>query len=347
MSRVLTAIVAALLLLASVGPLPSGGTATMASAAAGKRTGLHIRWAGYDAATGTLTVDVRWSRKELRRPGDDAGHLTLLARGANGLLAVRHEALDLDRKHRSRHEIRLTAEEQATLDAAGAMLVAATHKHDDEDDGLYDRGWYDLASVGDAASPAPGSARGWASHRPCPGPFSAGEDLSSCMLVGADLASMYLTGANLTDANLSAADLSGATLSDSDLSESDLTRASLIGTTLTGADLTSATATFAGLAQANLAHAILTGADLTGANLYQASLLQANLATANLSRANLMVAALNGADLTNADLSGAILSNANLSFANLTGATLADAILTGALFCETAMPDGTINSANC
>jgi uncharacterized protein YjbI with pentapeptide repeats len=69
-----------------------------------------------------------------------------------------------------------------------------------------------------------------------------------------------------------------------------------------------------------------------------------------------------GADLVNANLSGTIgadtnfaaanLTNANLNgatfnFVNLFGANLANANLTNVAYCETTMPDGTVNNDNC
>ena len=47
------------------------------------------------------------------------------------------------------------------------------------------------------------------------------------------------------------------------------------------------------------------------------------------------------------DLSGANLAGANLAGANLTGADLILPVLTAAVFCNTTMPDSTINNADC
>jgi uncharacterized protein YjbI with pentapeptide repeats len=92
----------------------------------------------------------------------------------------------------------------------------------------------------------------------------------------------------------------------------------------------------------DLSSAVLSGANLTGANL----------TGADLSRADLTGASLTGADLSRADLSrarlvGADLSRADLTGANLTGANLSEVDLSGVKFCNTTMPDGTINNRDC
>jgi uncharacterized protein YjbI with pentapeptide repeats len=58
--------------------------------------------------------------------------------------------------------------------------------------------------------------------------------------------------------------------------------------------------------------------------------------------ADLSYANLSGADLTAADLEYSTLDGANLS-----GASLRRAQMTGAHFCNTTMPDGSTNNANC
>jgi len=63
----------------------------------------------------------------------------------------------------------------------------------------------------------------------------------------------------------------------------------------------------------------------------------------NLSRANLRDASLQGVNLTRANLSGACLVNANFSGATFTTNTN----LANAIFCNTTMPDGSINNSGC
>jgi uncharacterized protein YjbI with pentapeptide repeats len=115
----------------------------------------------------------------------------------------------------------------------------------------------------------------------------------------------------------------------------------------------------------------LSGINLSGANLTRANLSCVNLSGANLSSANLDSATLECTILTGADLRKAILDYAelvcnlidvdlreasifctrligtNLTRANLMGATFQ--VMTeedGLIFCDTIMPDGTINSKN-
>ena len=54
-----------------------------------------------------------------------------------------------------------------------------------------------------------------------------------------------------------------------------------------------------------------------------------------------------GANLSKAKLHGADFRGVSLTKADLTGANLFGADLDGAIFCNTSMPDGSINSTNC
>jgi len=103
----------------------------------------------------------------------------------------------------------------------------------------------------------------------------------------------------------------------------------------------------ANLREADLSGASLYRADLSGADLSGASLVLANLIEANLNLANLIEANLREANLREADLSGASLYRADLSGADLSGAKLYKADLSGAKFCNTTMPDGSINNSDC
>ncbi len=107
----------------------------------------------------------------------------------------------------------------------------------------------------------------------------------------------------------------------------------------------------------NLFATDLSGSNLSGANLKSAHLNSADLSNANLSNADLEGAKLFRANFSDADLTGASLVGANLDFAQLRGANLTDADLTdarlgtahtrGAIFCNTQMPDGTVNNDGC
>ena len=133
----------------------------------------------------------------------------------------------------------------------------------------------------------------------------------------------------------------------------------LKGVYLSGANLSGAYFSGANLSSANLSGANLSSANLTGANLNRTNLSGANLERATLYRANLSEANITAPDLpfvvfrpSKTNLSGAYLKEADLTGANLTGAylnkaDLTGACLTGAIFCQTTMPDGTINNSGC
>jgi len=83
-------------------------------------------------------------------------------------------------------------------------------------------------------------------------------------------------------------------------------------------------------------------ANLRGADFRQADLTQADFTGADLRDANLTGARLLEAILFQTDLRGADLSRAVLTFSDME-----DAKLEGAIFCETRMPDGSINNEGC
>ena len=76
------------------------------------------------------------------------------------------------------------------------------------------------------------------------------------------------------------------------------------------------------------------------------------MATKKCVKCDLTAAYLSGADLvftnlSGANLSGADLSEANLFYTNLSAADLEGANLTETIFCETKMPNGTIDNSGC
>ena len=71
------------------------------------------------------------------------------------------------------------------------------------------------------------------------------------------------------------------------------------------------------------------------------------MATKKCVKCDLTEAYLSGADLVFTNLSGANLSGADLNEVNLSAANLEGANLTETSFCETTMPNGTINNAGC
>ena len=129
-------------------------------------------------------------------------------------------------------------------------------------------------------------------------------------------------GANLNSALLQYANLYGANLHDANLQN-----ALMWGADLQWANLQGANANGAIMEYASLQNAYLNGADLYGAQFYDASLQYANL--------------------MNADLQWAGLQEANLHNANMHGANMQNAYLGGISFCQTTMPDGSTNNANC
>ena len=71
------------------------------------------------------------------------------------------------------------------------------------------------------------------------------------------------------------------------------------------------------------------------------------MATKKCVKCDLTEAYLSGADLIFTNLSGANLSGADLNEVNLSAADLEGANLTETKFCETKMPNGTIDNSSC
>ncbi len=117
-----------------------------------------------------------------------------------------------------------------------------------------------------------------------------GVEWRRCMMDGADLTDVDLTGAVLRDSSFKRADLSGSILREVDARRAKFVSAKLLGVVLDGA---------------NLARADLTSADLSGASLREADLRGAKLYQTILRDADLTGARLGGADMLRADLTGA------------------------------------------
>ena len=176
--------------------------------------------------------------------------------------------------------------------------------------------------------------------------------------LGCDLSRANLTGANLDKANLTRANLIDANLVGATLTNANLERANLERAQMGGAHLAQANLAVANLKGANLARALMWWANLKDANLERTDLPKADLSWArlpkvNLDQANLAGANLKGANLKGANLKDANLKDANLEKTNLTNANLSGANLSGAFgkrsstFCNTTMPDNTINNSGC
>lgn len=97
-----------------------------------------------------------------------------------------------------------------------------------------------------------------------------------------------------------------------------------------------------GLTRLDLSNVNLAGVNLAGAKLRGANLTGANLADANLSHAYLICANLTRANLSGANLTWAILVGANLENTNLRGSTFRYVQQNMAVYCNTIMPDGSI-----
>jgi uncharacterized protein YjbI with pentapeptide repeats len=114
-----------------------------------------------------------------------------------------------------------------------------------------------------------------------------------------EVASKFLSGAELQGANLRRVDLKGAHFVGANLSDADLCRADLTG---------------ANFEDATMINTYLRGADLkevnfTDAKLHNADLCRSYLCNANLHRANLSNASIKGANLEGANLESAILKD--------------------------------------
>lgn len=202
-----------------------------------------------------------------------------------------------------------------------------------------------------------GDLIGWMVKPFCPAKAKLkGIRLDWAVLTDANLKNADLTQAKLIKAKLEGANLSNAILTDANLKNANLTRANLRGANLSNAILTDANLKAAiyddktsGLTDeqrnqmlkiepsAELLNVDLSGQDLSESELQGAKLDWSNLSSANLSSANLSSANLSGVNLSGASLVGANLMNARLDGANLAGVT----------YCQTTMPDGSINNQNC
>jgi hypothetical protein len=123
--------------------------------------------------------------------------------------------------------------------------------------------------------------------------------------------------------------------------------ATLRGPNLAGANLKGANLVGAVFDSTNLRGANLAGANLENARFWYADLRDADLTGANLTGADLFTTNMRGTDLMAARLVGAGLSKAHLDGADLSRADLSGVNTISTLFCNTTMPDGTINDRNC
>jgi len=116
---------------------------------------------------------------------------------------------------------------------------------------------------------------------------------------------------------------------------------------LADADLQDHNFSGADMSEALLKRINLSGAKLVGAWFTRSRIHDANFENADLSTALLDYSLLIGANLRGVNFSGAKLNFADLTDADLTGATMEDAVIRGVKFCNTTMPDGSINNSGC
>jgi len=126
-------------------------------------------------------------------------------------------------------------------------------------------------------------------------------------------------------------------LNEADLSEADLRSAILFGIRFTNTNLS----------KANLEGSFLSKAKLNGTNLEKANLSGVRLGYSYLTRVNLRGANLSRARLAKAQFKDVDLRGANLKEADLTSVHFRSTKMDGAIFCNTKMPDGSINDSGC
>lgn len=170
-------------------------------------------------------------------------------------------------------------------------------------------------------------------------------DFAGTSLMNVNFTDDSFQGANFTNADLVGDDFNGANLTGADFAGADMSTpvksTGVIGVAAFGGDDSFQCANLSG---ANFAYADLTGADFSCPSypVNSTVLEHANLQGAILQYANLSGASLQGAVVTQADFSHASLANANVGEA--LGTWIGQS---GATFCDTMMPDGTVNNSNC
>ena len=154
----------------------------------------------------------------------------------------------------------------------------------------------------------------------------SGIDLSDIELANMNFEGAYLCLAKLSYTRFSYSNLSETNLSGANLSNAEFINSKIYGTNFSGANLMNSSFVLTKHSR----FADFTAANLSGANLRNMKL--DNLRFTNLKNANLMYTDLSEAELQGADLSDAITIGAKLD---------------GAIFCNTIMPDGTLNNSDC
>lgn len=180
--------------------------------------------------------------------------------------------------------------------------------------------------------------------------FPVGAQLADVTFTDADLSRSSIVGANLenadfTGATLYRADLTRAVLTEANFRGADLDDAILDGANLQGANLVSAdfreidfetNPNFRGadLRSANFLRANLNGVDFSGARLEEANFNRAEMKAAIFTAADLNEADMRDADAQGARFDGADVSEMDFSESDLTGASFQGANIEGARFSE-------------
>ena len=207
-----------------------------------------------------------------------------------------------------------------------------------------------------------GPSRGPVGNKDCSDrPIQGNTSYNNCDFTGA-----VLIQANLPNSQLEEADFTGSWLSGAALSNSNMAGASLAGTDMsrtTSTKLSAALAFAPGLnlsGNSSLNDDNFAGADLRGANFSGAAIDLTTFFTDDLRGSSWVNTRLRDDELTGVKLQGAKMQGitidtlssfyrAQLQEANLLGAKIADLprLLVEGRFCNTTMPDGSINNRDC
>jgi len=169
----------------------------------------------------------------------------------------------------------------------------------------------------------------WRKENPDVIPNLSGVDLTKQDLRNINLSSTILLRANLTCVNLSNANcrnanFEGANLTEAIVDDSNFSKANMAGINLAKSHINNTDFSGVDLSHSNLTKAELIECYLIKANLKLAILQETNLNNSYLTQANLMDAKLVQSNLTNVDLSNANVVGANFAKADLTGVTIED-----------------------
>lgn len=208
----------------------------------------------------------------------------------------------------------------------------------------------------------PGPSRGAVGRLDCSArPILGNSSYNNCNFTGA-----VLIQANLPGSQLEEADFTGASLAGAALSGSNMAGASLAGTDMSRTTSTNLSAAFSFAPKLNMSgNSTLNsdnfaGAELQGANFSGAALDQTTFFSDPMNGSTWVNARLRNDELAGTKLQGAMMQGitidalstfyrAQLQSANLLGGKIADLarFLFEGTFCNTTMPDGSVNNRDC